>query len=142
LLKEESGERTIGLNFNFNADVPDVSADQFYCSKRKKSFSTYQGFPLPPHAPNILERPAMPNFSITIKLFAAYQEAYGTSELQLAIAPDSTVQQVYDRLLAEHPELEPWRSLTRFGVNLAFVEPETRLQPGDELVLIPPVSGG
>ncbi|MEB3291708.1 MAG: MoaD/ThiS family protein [Synechococcales bacterium] len=81
-------------------------------------------------------------FAITLKLFAAYQEAYGTPELQLLIAPETTVQQVFDRLLSEHPELEPWRSLTRFGVNLAFVEPQTRLQPGDELVLIPPVSGG
>jgi len=39
-------------------------------------------------------------------------------------------------------ELKQWRDLTRFGVNLQFVEPDTRLQDGDEVVLIPPVSGG
>jgi sulfur-carrier protein len=49
---------------------------------------------------------------------------------------------VCDRLLTEHPELEVWRDLTRFGVNLQFVEPDTVLQTGDEVVLIPPVSGG
>ncbi|MEQ8961643.1 MAG: MoaD/ThiS family protein, partial [Coleofasciculus sp. C2-GNP5-27] len=35
-----------------------------------------------------------------------------------------------------------WRDLTRFGINLQFVEPDTILQAGDEVVLIPPVSGG
>lgn len=79
---------------------------------------------------------------ITVKLFAAYQEAYGVSELTLEFPAGSTVAQVRDRLLAEHPELEQWRDLTRFGVNLQFVEPETVLQEGDEVVLIPPVSGG
>jgi molybdopterin synthase sulfur carrier subunit len=42
----------------------------------------------------------------------------------------------------EHPELAPWRSLTRFGVNYQFVSPETLLNAGDEVVFIPPVSGG
>ncbi len=79
---------------------------------------------------------------ITVKLFAAYQEAYGVSELMLELPAGSTVAQVRDRLITEHPELEQWRDLTRFGINLQFVEPETVLQEGDEVVLIPPVSGG
>jgi len=45
-------------------------------------------------------------------------------------------------LIGEHPELNQWRNLTRFGVNLQFVEPDAILQDGDEVVLIPPVSGG
>jgi sulfur-carrier protein len=80
--------------------------------------------------------------AITVKLFAAYQEAYGVTELKLELPAGTTVQAVCDRLLTEHPELEVWRDLTRFGVNLQFVEPDTVLQTGDEVVLIPPVSGG
>jgi molybdopterin synthase sulfur carrier subunit len=49
---------------------------------------------------------------------------------------------VQEHLIAEHPQLEQWRNLTRFGINLQFVEPNTILQDGDEVVLIPPVSGG
>ncbi|MBW4514846.1 MAG: MoaD/ThiS family protein [Timaviella obliquedivisa GSE-PSE-MK23-08B] len=79
---------------------------------------------------------------VTVKLFAVYQEAYGVSELSLGFPMGTTVQGLCDRLIAEHPELEPWRSTTRFGVNLQFVEPDTILQAGDEVVLIPPVSGG
>lgn len=80
--------------------------------------------------------------TINVKLFAAYQEAYGKSELELDFPIGATVAAVRDRLLAEHPELEQWRNLTRFGVNLQFVEADTQLQNGDEVVLIPPVSGG
>ncbi|MEL6319504.1 MAG: MoaD/ThiS family protein [Cyanobacteria bacterium J06626_14] len=79
---------------------------------------------------------------ITVKLFAAYQDAYGVPEIQMELEPGTTVSVVRDRLIAERPELEQWRSLTRLGINLQFVESETVLHEGDEVVLIPPVSGG
>jgi sulfur-carrier protein len=85
----------------------------------------------------------MPQFiTVTVKLFAAYQEAYGVPELTLELPIGTTVSQLRDRLISTHPELTPWRDLTRFGVNLHFVEPNTVLQSSDEVVLIPPVSGG
>ncbi|MGB3614062.1 MAG: MoaD/ThiS family protein [Elainellaceae cyanobacterium] len=80
--------------------------------------------------------------TVTVKLFAAYQEAYRRSELLLELPDQTTVQALCDRILGEHPELEPWRSQTRYGVNLQFVDPDTVLSHGDEVVLIPPVSGG
>ncbi len=83
-----------------------------------------------------------PAITITVKLFAAYQEAFGVSELVLRIPSGTPVSAVCDRLIAEHPELTQWRDVTRFGINLIFAEPDTLLQDGDEVVLIPPVSGG
>jgi sulfur-carrier protein len=80
--------------------------------------------------------------SIQLKLFAAYQEAAGQPELQLELADGTTVGQVLEQLLKQHPQLAQWRNLTRYGVNLQFVEADQVLQNGDEVVLIPPVSGG
>ncbi|ALF54376.1 MoaD family protein [Nostoc piscinale CENA21] len=80
--------------------------------------------------------------TVTVKLFAAYQEAFDLSELVLEFPEGTPVKAVCDRLIAERPELAKWRDITRFGINLIFVEPETLLQNGDEVVLIPPVSGG
>jgi sulfur-carrier protein len=80
--------------------------------------------------------------TVTIKLFAAYQEAYGVPELVREFPLQTSVSAVLDTLITEHPELEQWRNLTRFGVNLQFVESDAILQDGDEVVLIPPVSGG
>ena len=82
------------------------------------------------------------NITVTVKLFAGYQEAYGVAELALTFPKETPVIVVRDRLLSEHPELEHLREITRFGINLEFVEPETLLKEGDEVVLIPPVSGG
>jgi molybdopterin synthase sulfur carrier subunit len=79
---------------------------------------------------------------VEVKLFAIYQETYGIPELKLELPESATVSEALDCLIAPYPQLEKWRSLTRFGVNLQFVEGDTVLQDGDELVLIPPVSGG
>ncbi|MBW4545281.1 MAG: MoaD/ThiS family protein [Symplocastrum torsivum CPER-KK1] len=80
--------------------------------------------------------------TVTVKLFAAYQEAYGLPELRLEFPSGTAVVAVQEHLITEHPELKQWQNLTRFGINLEFVEAETILQDGDEVVLIPPVSGG
>lgn len=80
--------------------------------------------------------------TVTIKLFAAYQEAYGVPELTLEFPPQTPVVTVLEKLISEHPELNQWRELTRFGINLEFVQPDVLLKDGDEVVLIPPVSGG
>ena len=81
-------------------------------------------------------------FTITLKLFAAYQEAIGVEEQLLEVPNGTTALDVCNRLIAQYPALAEWKAQTRFGINLDFVEPETLLKPGDELVLIPPVSGG
>lgn len=84
----------------------------------------------------------MATVTVTVKLFAAYQDAFGVPELTLEFPEGTPVEAVCDALIAQHPELAQWKALTRFGINLQFVEPDTVLQPQDDVVLIPPVSGG
>jgi len=82
------------------------------------------------------------SIKITVKLFASYQEVYGVPELLLELPQGTEVVAVMERLIAEKPQLEHLRDITRFGVNLQFVEASTVLHDRDEVVLIPPVSGG
>jgi sulfur-carrier protein len=79
---------------------------------------------------------------ITVKLFAAYQEAYGQTELEMEVGPDTSVGTIGDRIRAPHPSLQALASITRYGINHAFVDAQTPVTDGDEIVLIPPVSGG
>jgi sulfur-carrier protein len=79
---------------------------------------------------------------VKVKLFAVYQEAFGTPELELTLLSGTTVDQLLASLIEQQPQLTKWRDVTRFGVNLQFVESDTVLQDEDEVVLIPPVSGG
>jgi sulfur-carrier protein len=80
--------------------------------------------------------------TVLVRLFAAYQDAIGTSELTLTLPIDTPVIAIAQQLQTQHPELRQWQDLTRYGINLEFVAPDTLLQDGDEVVLIPPVSGG
>ncbi|MCX5935216.1 MAG: MoaD/ThiS family protein [Pseudanabaena sp. LacPavin_0818_WC45_MAG_42_6] len=82
------------------------------------------------------------DIKITVKLFAIFQEVLATDEMQITLTSGTTVSQIFDHLASQHPHLEKSRSLTRYGVNLNFVEPQTILKNGDEVALIPPVSGG
>lgn len=85
---------------------------------------------------------ATSSISVTVKLFAIYQEAYGVPEISWELPPHTPVAAILDRMIAQYPHLAPWQPLTRFGINLQFVEPDHILESGDEVVLIPPVSGG
>jgi molybdopterin synthase sulfur carrier subunit len=84
----------------------------------------------------------METITITVKLFAIYREIYQTSELSLELPTGTPVRAVLEHLIDRHTELEKWHEVTRFGVNLQFVEGNKVLENGDEVVLIPPVSGG
>ena len=79
---------------------------------------------------------------VSIKLFASYREAYGQDEVVLELPQGTTCAQVQAHLVRESPQLDRWSKIVRFGVNCQFVPPQTALVDGDELVLIPPVSGG
>ena len=80
--------------------------------------------------------------TVTIKLFAVYQEAFGTPEIAYQFSPNTPVRAVLDRLTLDRPQLAQWHDVTRFGINLEFVEPDRIMLDRDEVVLIPPVSGG
>ena len=80
--------------------------------------------------------------TVKVKLFAIYQEVLETSELDLLLTKPTTVANVLALLIEQKPELAQWRDVTRFGVNLQFVSEDRLLADGDEVVLIPPVSGG
>ena len=82
------------------------------------------------------------SITVKVKLFAAFQEAYQVPELVLEFPSPTPVAAILEHCIQEHPELEKWRNLTQFGINLEFASPETVLKNGDEVVLIPPVSGG
>jgi molybdopterin synthase catalytic subunit len=70
-------------------------------------------------------------------LFAGLREQAGTSRRELELADGASVADVWPALGlgAEPPGL-------LYAVNRAYAEPETKLAEGDEVALIPPVSGG
>ncbi|WP_310422368.1 MoaD/ThiS family protein [Chamaesiphon sp. VAR_48_metabat_135_sub] len=86
--------------------------------------------------------PNLEEITITVKLFAIYQEAFDMTEITYQFPPNTAVKAILDRLTLDRPQLAQWHNVTRFGINLEFVDPDTIMLDRDEVVLIPPVSGG
>lgn len=79
---------------------------------------------------------------ITIRAFASYREAIGSPRLQLELPDGSTPVLAWETLQGSYPRLRDLPRPAAFAINEEYVPSETKLRSGDELVLIPPVSGG
>jgi molybdopterin synthase catalytic subunit len=79
---------------------------------------------------------------IRVRLFASFREAVGQTELNVEAPDGATVGRIVEGLRAEHPGLRPAGEQAMLAVNQEYVGAEYRLRDGDELALIPPVSGG
>jgi len=84
----------------------------------------------------------MPPMQIRVLMFAGLAHALGVREITLELLADTNVQSAINQLLKDHPDLQSHLPTLAFAVNCDFVKPEHVLSDGDELALIPPVSGG
>ncbi len=84
----------------------------------------------------------MDMITVKVKLFAIYQEVYGQEEISFDVPIKTTAEEILDKIITQHPQLANWKPITKLAVNLEFVPPEYILKDGDEMGLIPPVSGG
>ena len=74
---------------------------------------------------------------ITVRLFAQLRERAGSSELSIELPEGARVQDAIDELGDLTGDLP-----VVMAVNREYADGDSRLAPGDELALIPPVSGG
>jgi molybdopterin synthase catalytic subunit/molybdopterin converting factor small subunit len=79
---------------------------------------------------------------IRVRLFAIQRELAGTREVPLDLVEGGSVEDAWAALVERFPVLAPGRAFVRFARNADYAEPDTRLADGDELAVIPPVSGG
>jgi molybdopterin converting factor subunit 1 len=88
-----------------------------------------------------LTQPPM-SISVRVRLFAIQRELAGTREVPLELADGADVEAAWAALVARHPVLAPGRGSLRFARNGDYADPTTALSDGDEVAMIPPVSGG
>ncbi|HEY3248636.1 MAG TPA: molybdenum cofactor biosynthesis protein MoaE [bacterium] len=79
---------------------------------------------------------------ISIRAFASYREAIGSPRLVLEVPDGTTPAGVWQDLAGRFPRLQTLPQPFAFAINDEYVEAGTPLRERDELVLIPPVSGG
>jgi MoaE-MoaD fusion protein len=74
---------------------------------------------------------------VRVRLFAALRERVGTGTVEVELPDDASVGDVWSTLdLGAEPDG------LLYAVNRGYAEKTTSLSPGDEVAVIPPVSGG
>ena len=78
-----------------------------------------------------------------IKLIAygIAKDIISVKEKILVVSDDATIETVKTRLLSDYPAFSNLRKLS-FAVGVEYREDSFQLNNGDEVVIIPPVSGG
>jgi molybdopterin converting factor subunit 1 len=79
---------------------------------------------------------------VRIKLFAILRERAGLSEVSKEIADGSTVADLWRQLQREYPKLDVPGIRLLYAVNQNYVGVDHKLSDNDEVVFVPPVSGG
>ena len=79
---------------------------------------------------------------IRIKLFASVREIIGQKELILEVPDGMTASALPQQLAAQYPRLRTLVSFLKVAVNQEYADGERVLAEGDEVALLPPVSGG
>ncbi|MGK2955740.1 MAG: molybdenum cofactor biosynthesis protein [Solirubrobacterales bacterium] len=80
---------------------------------------------------------------LNVRLFAGLREAAGADSVEVEVGPDSTAATLVETLknrpgVGELLERMP----VRVAVNMTYVDGGTVLREGDEIALVPPISGG
>lgn len=77
---------------------------------------------------------------VRLKLFAYLRETLGTKEEEIEVEEGAKVGEIWESFKDKVPMNKNFRVL--FAVNGQYVEKDRELKEGDEVVFIPPVSGG
>jgi molybdopterin converting factor subunit 1 len=79
---------------------------------------------------------------VKVKLFAILRERAGTAEVTKEIQEGSTVADLWAALQEDYPKLAVPGIRLLYAVNQDYVRPDRVLKDSDEVVFVPPVSGG
>lgn len=79
---------------------------------------------------------------LRVRFFAAYREIVGARELAWTAEAGETLEGLVGSLVRTYPKLAGHRDTMLLAVNQSFAPPDTVLREGDEVAVMPPVSGG
>lgn len=78
---------------------------------------------------------------VVLRLFASYREAAGAGRMEIELPAGATVRDAVAEVVRRHPLVAEGRQVV-MARNREYVTADEPLADGDELALIPPVSGG
>ncbi len=79
---------------------------------------------------------------VKVKCFAWARDATGKEEIEVELEGNASVRRLLQKLAGDYPRLEERLSTMAVSVNQEFARPGDPISDGDEIALIPPISGG
>ncbi len=78
---------------------------------------------------------------IKVLLFGAAADRAGARETRI-VAGEMTLDELWPLPAERYPDLSPMRDTLAFAVNVEYARGDARVVGGDEVAVLPPVSGG
>jgi molybdopterin converting factor subunit 1 len=82
------------------------------------------------------------SIKVNVKLFAILREKAGASDIAVTLPEGASAQMAVDEVIKQSPTLEKFAQKSALAINRQYARAVDPLHDGDELALIPPVSGG
>jgi molybdopterin converting factor subunit 1 len=79
---------------------------------------------------------------VKVLLFGAAADRAGVRQVEVTVDDGATVGELWSALAEERPGLSPMRDTLAFAVNGEYARMADAVSPGDEVAVLPPVSGG
>lgn len=79
---------------------------------------------------------------VRLLAFAAVRDVIGAPEVELELAAPCTAAQLWLKIVDRYPALSPHERSIRLAINGTYAFSSDAVSPGDEVALLPPVSGG
>lgn len=79
---------------------------------------------------------------VTVRFFATYRDVAGKPQIEVEMDDGASLGDLLERLYDTYPKLKKWSESIICSVNRKYADEDKVLEPGDEIALLPPVSGG
>ncbi|MEM2839216.1 MAG: MoaD/ThiS family protein [Thermoplasmata archaeon] len=79
---------------------------------------------------------------IRLKLFASFRQIFNASEIEFELPEGATAQDLLDDLFLKYPDLRRFKGHVVVTINRQASPLTAGISDGDEVAILPPVSGG
>ena len=80
--------------------------------------------------------------NVRVQFYAQLRDLVGSRDAELELPEGATVRELLEKIYAQLPALRVHDKSILVGAGLEFVDRNYKLNPGEEIAIMPPVQGG
>lgn len=80
--------------------------------------------------------------NVRVQFYAQLRELFGSHNAEVELPEGATVRDLLEKIYAQRPALRGHDKSILIGAGFEFVDRNYKLNPGEEIAIMPPVQGG